>query len=127
METDGITIALGATTVGLLIRETYRYIIARNQRTQVANDPLNVRRLDKFVTVGECKQHRCAIGERIREEHDLLKEIVDTLKKNDERSEARAQATHQRIDPLIKEIGSVRGKIEYIEKAALAATVGGKK
>lgn len=127
METDGITIALGATTVGLLIRETCRYIIARNQRTQVANDPLNVRRLDKFVTEGECKQYRCAIGERIREEHDLLKEIVDTLKKNDERSEARAQATHQRIDPLIKEIGSVRGKIEYIEKAALAATVGGKK
>ena len=53
METDGITIALGATTVGLLIRETYRYIIARNQRTQVANDPLNVNKLDKYVTRGE--------------------------------------------------------------------------
>ena len=127
METTGIAIALGATTVGLLIRETYRYIIARNQRTQVANDPLNVRRVDKFVTEDQCKQHRCAIGERIKEEHELLKEIVDTLKRNDERSEARAQATHQRIDPLIQEIGTVRGKMEIFEKAAINATMGGKK
>jgi hypothetical protein len=127
METDGITIALGATTVGLLIRETYRYIIARNQRTQVANDPLNVRKLDKFVTERQCEQHRCAIGARIQEEHDLLKEIVNTLKRNDERSEARAQATHQRIDPLIKEIGSIRGKVEFFEKAAVNTTIGGRK
>ena len=96
-------------------------------RQDAYSQPLNTTSVGPYVTVGECKQHRCAIGERIREEHDLLKEIVDTLKKNDERSEARAQATHQRIDPLIEEIGSVRGKIEYIEKAALAATVGGKK
>jgi hypothetical protein len=127
MEADGITIALGATTTGFLIKEAVAYFRSRNQRTEVTNNPLNVHKLDKYVTVGECRQHRCAIGERIREEHDLLKEIVDTLKKNDERSEARAMATHQRIDPLIKEIGSVRGKIEFFEKAAVNATIGGRK
>ena len=127
METDGITIALGATTVGLLIRETYRYIIARNQRTQVANDPLNVRRLDKFVTVGECKQHRCAMAERIRTEHEMLQNIMDKLDENDRRDEERAKSTHARIDPLIEEIGSIRGKMEIFEKAAINSTIGGRK
>lgn len=127
METDGITIALGATTVGLLIRETYRYIIARNQRTQVANDPLNVRRLDKFVTERQCEQHRCAMAERIRTEHEMLQNIMDKLDENDRRDEERAKSTHQRIDPLIEEIGSIRGKMEFFEKAAINATMGGKK
>ena len=124
METTGIAISSGV--VGAICGVVAAWIKARYGKTHIPQ-PLSTTHVGPFVTVGECKQHRCAIGERIREEHDLLKEIVDTLKKNDERSEARAQATHQRIDPLIEEIGSVRGKIEYIEKAALAATVGGKK
>ena len=124
METTGIAISSGV--VGAICGLVSAWIKARCGKTHIPQ-PLNTTSVGPYVTVGECKQHRCAIGERIREEHDLLKEIVDTLKKNDERSEARAQATHQRIDPLIEEIGSVRGKIEYIEKAALAATVGGKK
>jgi DNA-binding transcriptional MerR regulator len=127
METDGITIALGATTAGLLIKEIAAYIRSRNQRTQVANDPLNVRRLDKFVTVGECKQHSCAMAERIRTEHEMLQNIMDKLDENDRRDEERAKSTHQRIDPLIEEIGSIRGKMEFFEKAAVNATIGGKK
>jgi len=127
METDGITIALGATTAGLLIKEIAAYIRSRNQRTQVANDPLNVRRLDKFVTVGECNQHRCAMSERIRTEHEMLKDIMEKLDENDHRDEERAKATHARIDPLIQEIGTVRGKMEIFEKAAINATMGGKK
>ena len=122
--TAGIAISSGA--IGAICALIGAWIKAKYGKTPIPQ-PLSTTKVGPYVTVGECKQHRCAIGERIREEHDLLKEIVDTLKKNDERSEARAQATHQRIDPLIKEIGSVRGKIEYIEKAALAATVGGKK
>lgn len=53
METDGITIALGATTAGFLVKEIAAYIRSRNQRTQVANDPLNVNKLDKYVTCEE--------------------------------------------------------------------------
>lgn len=122
--TAGIAISSGA--IGAICALIGAWIKAKYGKTPIPQ-PLSTTKVGPYVTVGECKQHRCAIGERIREEHDLLKEIVDTLKKNDERNEARAQATHQRIDPLIEEIGSVRGKIEYIEKAALAATVGGKK
>lgn len=53
METDGITIALGATTTCFIIKEIAAYIRSRNQRTQVANDSLNVNKLDKYVTVEE--------------------------------------------------------------------------
>ena len=115
METTGILISSGV--VGAICGVLTVWIKAWYGKTHVG----------PFVTVGECKQHRCAIGERIKEEHELLKEIVDTLKRNDERSEARAQSTHQRIDPLIEEIGSIRGKMEFFEKAAINATMGGKK
>ena len=124
METTGIAISSGV--VGAICGVVAAWIKARYGKTHIPQ-PLNTTHVGPFVTVGECKQHRCAIGERIREEHDLLKEIVDTLKRNDERSESRAQATHQRIDPLIEEIGSIRGKMEFFEKGAINATMGGKK
>ena len=124
METAGIAISSGV--VGAICGVVAAWIKARYGKTHIPQ-PLNTTHVGPFVTVGECKQHRCAIGERIREEHDLLKEIVGTLKRNDERSEARAQSTHQRIDPLIEEIGSTRGKMEFFEKAAVNATIGGRK
>ena len=49
------------------------------------------------------------------------------LDENDRRDEERAKSTHARIDPLIVEIGSIRGKIEFFEKAAVNATIGGRK
>ena len=58
METDGITIALGATTAGFLVKEIAAFLRSRNQRTQVANDPLNVNKLDKYVTCDEFNQAR---------------------------------------------------------------------
>lgn len=124
METTGI--AITSSVAGMICGVVVAWIKARYGKTHIPQ-PLNTTHVGPFVTVGECKQHRCAIGERIKEEHELLKEIVDTLKRNDERSEARAQATHQRIDPLIEEIGSIRGKMEFFEKAAINATMGGKK
>lgn len=120
----GIVISSGA--IGALCGVVGSWIKAKYGKTSIPQ-PLNTTAVGPYVTVGECKQHRCAIGERMREEHDLLKEIVTQLKENDARSEARAQATHGRIDPLIEELGSVRGKMEYIEKAAIAATMGGSK
>ena len=77
--------------------------------------------------MGECKQHRCAMSERIRTEHEMLQNIMDKLDENDRRDEERAKSTHARIDPLIEEIGSIRGKMEIFEKAAINATIGGRK
>lgn len=124
METTGIAISSGV--VGAICGVVAAWIKARYGKTHIPQ-PLNTTHVGPFVTVGECKQHRCAIGERIRTEHEMLQNIMDKLDENDRRDEERAKSTHARIDPLIEKIGSLMGKIEYIEKAAPAATVGGKK
>lgn len=128
METEGIKFALGGGAVTALAGVLGAWIKARyGGRTRIENDPVNVRKEDKYITRGECKQYRCAISERMGEEHALLREIVETLKENDAKSEARTRSTHERIDPLLRELGSVRGKMDLLEKAAINATMGGKK
>lgn len=124
METTGIAISSGV--VGAICGVVAAWIKARYGKTHIPQ-PLNTTHVGPFVTVGECKQHRCAIGERIRTEHEMLQNIMDKLDENDRRDEERAKSTHARIDPLIVEIGSIRGKIEFFEKAAVNATIGGRK
>lgn len=124
METTGIAISSGV--VGAICGVVATWIKARYGKTHIPQ-PLNTTHVGPFVTVGECKQHRCAMADRIRTEHEMLQNIMDKLDENDRRDEERAKSTHQRIDPLIEEIGNMRGKVEYIEKAALAATIGGRK
>ena len=115
METTGILISSGV--VGTICGVLTVWIKAWYGKTRVG----------PFVTVGECKQHRCAMAERIRTEHEMLQNIMDKLDENDRRDEERANSTHARIDPLIEEIGSIRGKMEIFEKAAINATIGGRK
>ena len=55
--TDGITIALGATTTGLIVKELLGWLRSRNQRTEISPSPLPVDKLDKFVTRGEFNKH----------------------------------------------------------------------
>lgn len=124
METTGI--AISSDVVGAICGVVAAWIKARYGKTHIPQ-PLNTTHVGPFVTVGECKQHRCAIGERIRTEHEMLQNIMDKLDENDRRDEERAKSTHARIDPLIVEIGSIRGKIEFFEKAAVNATIGGRK
>lgn len=75
---DGITIALGATTTGFLVKEAVAWLRARNQKTQVANDPLNVNKLDKYVTRGEFNK---AI-ERNDEEHRRMHDDAERAHEN---------------------------------------------
>ena len=124
METTGIAISSGV--VGAICGVVAAWIKARYGKTHIPQ-PLNTTHVGPFVTVGECKQHRCAMAERIRTEHEMLQNIMDKLDENDRRDEERAKSTHQRIDPLIEEIGSIRGKIEFFEKAAVNTTIGGRK
>lgn len=54
---DGITIALGATTTGLVVKELLAWLRSRNQKTEIAPTPLPVEKLDKYVTRGEFNKH----------------------------------------------------------------------
>ena len=124
METTGI--AITSTVAGYICGVVAAWIKAKYGKTHIPQ-PLNTTHVGPFVTVGECKQHRCAMTERISTEHEMLQKIMDKLDENDRRDEERAKSTHARIDPLIGEIGSIRGKIEFFEKAAVNATIGGRK
>ena len=54
---DGITIALGATTTGLIVKELLAWLRSRHQKTAIEPDPLRVEKMDKFVTRGEFNKH----------------------------------------------------------------------
>ena len=126
MEVDGISLTMGGAAVSAIAGIAGAWIKARYGRTNIPQ-PMETQQVGPFVTCGECKQHRCAMAERIRTEHEMLQNIMEKLDENDRRDEERAKATHARIDPLIEEIGVVRGKMEIFEKAAINATMGGKK
>ena len=54
---DTSTIVLGGTTLTLLLKEGFAWLRSRNQKTEVAPDPLNVNKVDKYVTRGEFNRH----------------------------------------------------------------------
>ena len=59
--TDGITIALGATTTGLVVKELLAWLRSRHQKTEISPQPLGVEgeigRKPKYVTVQEFNRH----------------------------------------------------------------------
>ena len=83
-----------------------------------------------FVTCGECKQHRAAIGKRIDTIETSTRTIINKLDEIDTRAEQRSENLHRRLDPIIEKVAANSAKVDMIEntvrEAAKAATIGGK-
>lgn len=56
---DGLTLTLGGTTIGLIVKELLAWHRSRNQKTRVEPTPLPVttERTPKYVTVQEFNKH----------------------------------------------------------------------
>lgn len=57
---DAISITLGATTVGLLVKEALSFARARMQKTRIEPQPLEVKGAPSYVTKEEFEKHAAA-------------------------------------------------------------------
>ena len=141
MEVDGVSLTMGgaavsaiAGVVGAWIKAKYgKTTVPQPLKTEIAPDPLNVKNEKKpvFVTVGEFNTRLGKVEQDIKDLRGDIQSsnaaVLAKLDENDKRSEERARQTPARLDPFIREVGAVHGKIDIIEKAALSAAMGGKK
>ena len=130
MEVDGINLAVGGGAVTAIAGVVGAYIKAKFGKTQIPQ-PMETQQVGPFVTCGECKQHRAAIGKRIDTIETSTRTIINKLDEIDTRAEQRSENLHRRLDPIIEKVAANSAKVEMmdavIRDAAKAANIGGKK
>ena len=130
MEVDGVNLAIGGTAVTAIAGVVGAYIKAKFGKTQIPQ-PMETQQVGPFVTCGECKQHRQAIGKRIDTIETSTRTIINKLDEIDTRAEQRSENLHRRLDPIIEKVAANSAKVEMmdavIREAAKAANIGGKK
>jgi len=130
MEVDGVNLAIGGTAVTAIAGVVGAYIKAKFGKTQIPQ-PMETKQVGPFVTCGECKQHRAAIGKRIDTIETSTRTIINKLDEIDTRAEQRSENLHRRLDPIIEKVAANSAKIDFFEstvrEAAKAANIGGKK
>ena len=130
MEVDGVNLAIGGTAVTAIAGVVGAYIKAKFGKTQIPQ-PMETQQVGPFVTCGECKQHRQAIGKRIDTIETSTRTIINKLDEIDTRAEQRSENLHRRLDPIIEKVAANSAKVEMmdavIRDAAKAANIGGKK
>ena len=126
MEVDGVSLTMGGAAVTALAGVAGAYIKAKFGKTQIPQ-PMETSQVGPFVTCGECKQHRAAIGKRIDGIEATSGAILRKLDEIDTRAEERAQQTHRRLDPFIEKVAANSEAIENIKRLAFNSTMGGHK
>lgn len=130
MEVDGINLAIGGGAVTAIAGVVGAYIKAKFGKTEIPQ-PMETQQVGPFVTCGECKQHRAAIGKRIDTIETSTRSILNKLDEIDTRAEQRSENLHRRLDPIIEKVAANSAKVEMmdavIRDAAKAANIGGKK
>ena len=129
MEGDGVNLAVGGGAVTAIAGVVGAWIKAKFGKTQIPQ-PMETQQVGPFVTCGECKQHRAAIGKRIDTIETSTRTIINKLDEIDTRAEQRSENLHRRLDPIIEKVAANSAKVDMIEntvrEAAKAATIGGK-
>lgn len=130
MEVDGVNLAIGGGAVTAIAGVVGAYIKAKFGKTEIPQ-PMETQQVGPFVTCGECKQHRAAIGKRIDTIETSTRTIINKLDEIDTRAEQRSENLHRRLDPIIEKVAANSAKIDFFEAtvrdAAKAANIGGKK
>ncbi len=129
MEVDGVSLTMGGAAVSAIAGVVGAWIKAKYGKPTVPQ-PLETERVGPYVTCGECKQHRAAIGKRIDTIETSTRTIINKLDEIDTRAEQRSENLHRRLDPIIEKVAANSAKVDMIEntvrEAAKAATIGGK-
>ena len=126
MEVDGISLTMGGAAVTAIAGVAGAYIKAKFGKTQIPQ-PMETQQVGPFVTCGECKQHRAAIGKRIDTIEDSTRTIINKLDEIDTRAETRSENLHRRLDPIVAQVAANSEAVDFIKKAAINSSVGGKK
>ena len=130
MEVDGINLAIGGSAVTAIAGVAGAWIKARFGKTQIPQ-PMEPSQVGPYVTCGECKQHRAAIGKRLDTVESSTRTIINKPAEIDTRAEQRSENLHRRLDPIIEKVASNSAKVDMMEgvirDAAKAANIGGKK
>ena len=126
MEVDGINLAIGGGAVSAIAGLAGAWIKARYGKTNIPQ-PLQQEQVGPFVTCGECKQHRAAIGKRIDTIETTSHAILNKLDEIDTRAEKRSVDLHRRLDPIVEKVAANAAKVEVFEQTIRNSTMGGKK
>ena len=126
MEVDGISLTVGGAAVSALAGVAGAFIKAKFGKTQIPQ-PMETQQVGPYVTCGECKQHRAAIGKRIDTIEQSTRTIINKLDEIDTRAETRSENLHRRLDPIVAQVAANSEAVDFIKKAAINSTVGGKK
>ena len=130
MEVDGISLTMGGAAVSAIAGVAGAFIKAKWGKTEL-RERMETQQVGPFVTCGECKQHRQAIGKRIDGIETTSRAILAKLDEIDTRAETRSENLNRRLDPIIEKVAANSAKVDMmdaaIREASRAATVGGKK
>ncbi len=133
MEVDGVSLTVGGAAVSAIAGIAGAWIKAKYGKPVVppVPQPLETERVGPYVTCGECKQHRAAIGKRIDGVETTSHAILRKLDEIDTRAETRSENLHRRLDPIIEKVADNSARVDMLDArirdAAAAATIGGKK
>lgn len=135
MEVDGINLAVSGGAVTAIAGLAGAWIKARFGKTKVDPTPLPIdgelARKPTFVTVQECNRRMCEMRDDVRTIASGQEKIIAKLDELDERSEKRAIALNQRVDPMLEKLAETKGRVDQIDGSLRAAfdraTIGGKK